>query len=348
MVSAQVSIDFIPAISGSTLDGLMNVRIVNVGPKRNIRLEIMVVQDFEVVTEEVVHIITEPFDIHAGVNTVPPTIVRTARVKIGNGAAARFLQQNGYFPSGQYVYDYKVTVASTRETLLEQSFMHELTPAAPLNLVEPYDKDEICELRPLLSWQPHFPMTPGAQYQLVLTEIKDKQNGIEALQYNLPLINQKGISANLMMYPAVARDLEKGKSYAWQVTAYKGNTVLNRSEVWTFSMKCEDSVAKVTNRDLGYRLIEDLARGNNYITSGILKITIANAYAPQQLRYEITCVTSPLLSFKKLPVIQLVEGKNMIAIDLSEEKALKDNYTYILKVWLPNGNVKQLRFIYKE
>jgi hypothetical protein len=79
-----------------------------------------------------------------------------------------------------------------------------------------------------------------------------------------------------------------------------------------------------------------------------LKITITNAYAPQQLQYEITCATSPLIRFKKLPPIQLIEGKNMITIDLSKEKALKDNYTYILKVWLPNGNVKQLRFIYKE
>lgn len=345
---AQVSIDFVPAVSGSTLDGLMNVRIVNVGAKRTIKLEIMVTQDFETSSEQVVHIATEPFEVNVGVSTVPPTIVRTAKVKIGNGAAARFLQQNGYFPSGQYIYDYKIIVAPTQEVLLEQTFMHELTPAAPLNLVEPYDKDEICELRPLLSWQPHFPMTAGAQYQLVLTEIKDKQNGIEALQYNLPLINQKGILANVMMYPAVARDLEKGKKYAWQVTAYQGTTVLNRSDVWTFSMKCEDSTAKVVDRDLGYRLIEDLARGNNYVTSGILKISIANAYGPQQLRYEISCITSPLLSFKKLPLIQLVEGKNMIAIDLSKEKALKDNYTYILKVWLPNGNVKQLRFIYKE
>jgi hypothetical protein len=348
-VRAQASIDFIPAISGATLDGLMNVRITNTGSKKTVRLDIRVSQEDEVGSVQIVQITTAPFELNIGTNVVPPSIVRSAQVKIGTGETARFLQQNGYFPAGNYVYEYRMIHLSTQELLLEQTFIHELEPAAPLNLVEPYDRDEICEQRPLLSWQPHIPLTAGAQYQVVLTEVKDRQNGIEALQYNLPIINQKGIMANLIMYPAVARDLERGKRYAWQVTAYKGNTVLNRSEVWSFTTKCLDSTAeKHIDRDLGYRLIEDLARGSNYITSGILKITITNAYAPQQLQYEITCATSPLIRFKKLPPIQLIEGKNMITIDLSKEKALKDNYTYILKVWLPNGNVKQLRFIYKE
>ena len=347
IVLAQVSIDFVPAVSGSTLDGLMNVRIVNVGAKKTIKLEIMVVQDFEVSSEQVVHIVTEPFEVNAGVSTVPPTIVRTAKVKIGNGAAARFLQQNGYFPSGQYIYDYKIIVASTQEVLLEQTFMHELTPAAPLNLVEPYDKDEICELRPLLSWQPHFPMTAGAQYQLVLTEIKDKQHGIEALQYNLPLINQKGISANVMMYPAVARDLEKGKKYAWQVTAYKGTTVLNRSDVWTFSMKCADTVAEIKPQ-LSYRDIEDLAKGNFYMAQGRLSFVLVNSYAEQPLQYAISCLTDPKLRVKNLPVKTLARGRNKVDIDLSENKAFKQDYSYMLTVVMPNGQLKNLRFVYKE
>lgn len=344
---AQVSIDFIPAISGATIDGLMNVRINNIGAKKTIRLEITVNSDDEVSSVQVVHIATSEFDINAGSNIIPPSVIRSAQVKIGNSEPAKFLQQNGYFPSGQYSYDYKVILVSTREVLVEQNFVHDLQPAAPLNLVEPYDADEICELRPLLSWQPHIPMTAGAQYQVVVAEIKAKQNGIEALQYNLPIVNQRGISANLMMYPAVARELEKGKRYAWQVTAYQGNTVLNRSEVWTFSMKCPDTVVE-EKPQLSYRDIEDLAKGNFYMAQGRLSFVLVNSYAEQSLQYAISCLTDPKLKVKNLPSKTLARGKNKVDIDLSENKAFKQDYSYMLTVIMPNGQMKNLRFVYKE
>lgn len=348
-VLAQVSIDFIPEISGNTLDGLMNVRITNIGGKKTIKLEITVNFVDEVSSVQMVRILTQPFDINSGSNMVPPSIIRSADVKIGTSEPSKFLQRNGYFPAGEYSYDFKVILVSTQEVLLEQNFYHYLQPPAPLNLVEPYDKDEICEPRPLLSWQPHFPMTAGTQYQVVLTEIKEKQKAVEALQYNLPMINQKGIVANLMMYPAVARDLEKGKKYAWQVTAYQGTTVLNRSEIWEFNMKCQDTTEeKKIETDLGYRLIEDLSKGNNYITSGLLKVAIVNAYGPQLLRYEISCLTDPKLKFRNLPAVQLLQGRNNIMLDLTKQRSLMNNFTYVLKVQLPNGSVKQLRFIYKE
>ncbi|WP_199118235.1 DUF928 domain-containing protein [Pedobacter sp. ASV28] len=236
---------------------------------------------------------------------------------------------------------------ATQELLLEQTFIHELEPAAPLNLVEPYDRDEICEQRPLLSWQPHIPLTAGAQYQVVLTEIKDRQNGIEALQYNLPIINQKGIMANLIMYPAVARDLERGKRYAWQVTAYKGNTVLNRSEVWSFTMKCPDTTA-TKQLELSYRDIEDLAKGNFYMAQGRLSFILVNSYAEQPLQYAISCLTDPKLKVKNLPKKTLARGKNKVDIDLGDNRAFRQDYSYMLTVVMPNGQLKNLRFVYKE
>ncbi len=346
-VRAQASIDFIPAISGATLDGLMNVRITNTGSKKTVRLDIRVSQEDEVGSVQIVQITTAPFELNIGTNVVPPSIVRSAQVKIGTSETARFLQQNGYFPAGNYVYEYRMMHLATQELLLEQTFIHELEPAAPLNLVEPYDRDEICEQRPLLSWQPHIPLTAGAQYQVVLTEIKDRQNGIEALQYNLPIINQKGIMANLIMYPAVARDLERGKRYAWQVTAYKGNTVLNRSEVWSFTMKCPDTTA-TKQLELSYRDIEDLAKGNFYMAQGRLSFILVNSYAEQPLQYAISCLTDPKLKVKNLPKKTLARGKNKVDIDLGDNRAFRQDYSYMLTVVMPNGQLKNLRFVYKE
>lgn len=344
--NAQVSIDFIPAVSGSTLDGLMNVRITNVGSKKTIRLEITVTQEDEVSNAQIVQIATEPFVVNSGSNILPSSVIRSAKVKLGTTETARFLQQNGYFPSGQYLYDYKIILLPSQELLLEQSFIHELQPAAPLNLIEPYDKDELCEQRPLLSWQPHIPFTNGTQYQVVLTEIKDKQKAIEALQYNLPLINQKGISANLMMYPAVARELEKGKQYVWQVTAYRGNTVLNRSEIWTFTTKCQDDTIAQTKPMLSYRDIDDLAKGNFYVTQEVLGFVLVNSHGKQPLQYAISCLTDPKQRISNLPKIAVSQGRNQIEINLSENKAFKKDYSYLLTVVLPSGQIKNLRFIY--
>lgn len=344
---SQVSIDFIPAISGTTIDGLLNVRLTNVGSKKQIRLEVSVSHEDETGSVQIVQIATTPFELNIGVNMVPPSVVRTAKVKIGTSPIAVFLQQNGYFPAGSYTYDYRVIYLPTQEMLLEQSFVHELEPAAPLNLVEPYDRDEICEQRPLLSWQPHIPFTNGVQYQVVLAEIKEKQNGIEALNYNLPIINQKGIMANVLMFPATAKELEKGKKYAWQVAAYMGSTVLNRSEVWSFEMKCADTT-KTVQPEISYRDIEDLAKGNFYIAKGRLSFVLVNSYAEQPLQYAISCLTNPRLKVKNLPQKTLSKGKNKVDIDLSENRAFKQDYSYMLTVVMPNGQLKNLRFVFKE
>jgi hypothetical protein len=347
VATAQISVDFIPAISGTTLDGLMNVRINNFGQKRTVKLQVTVSFEDEVSSVQMVEIRTSAFDVYPGTNIVPPSILKTSQVKIGTSEPARFLQQNGYFPSGQYSYDYKVFSATTQEVLVDQNFVHELQPPAPLNLIEPFDKDEVCEHRPLLSWQPHIPMTAGTMYQVVLVEVKNKQNGIEALQYNLPIVNQRNISANLLMYPAVARELEKDKKYAWQVTAYQGNTVLNRSEVWTFNMKCADSIVE-SKPELSYRDIEDLAKGNFYLAEGRLNFVLVNSYAEQPLQYSISCLTDPKIKVKNLPQRKLSRGKNKIDIELSENRAFRNDYSYMLTVVMPNGQIKNLRFVYKE
>jgi hypothetical protein len=344
---AQVNIDFIPAISGATIDGLINVRITNLGPRKIIRLDITVSQQYEESTVQVVHILTQPFDVNTGTNMVPPSAVRSAKVEVGNNPTARFLQQNGYFPSGQYSYDFKILLVATQEVLIEQTFIHDLEPAAPLNLIEPYDRDSICETKPLLSWQPHIPMVAGTQYQVVLAEIGDKQNGTEALQYNLPIVNQRSVPANMLMFPATARGLLSGKRYAWQVTAYKDGIVLNRSEVWEFVVKCQDTMA-VAAPELSYRTIEDLAKGNFYMAQGRLSFVLVNSYAEQPLQYGITCLTNPKIRVARLPEKKLLRGRNKIDIDLANNKAFKQDYSYMLTVVMPNGQLKNLRFIYKE
>jgi hypothetical protein len=150
----------------------------------------------------------------------------------------------------------------------------------------------------------------------------------------------------MLFYPPAARELQEGKRYAWQVTVYKDGMILNRSEIWDFNIKCNDTPA-VEKFD-GFRDIEDLAKGNYYIANGRILFAVYNAYEETNLQYSIFCLDKPDQVFKKLPRLKLKRGNNNIIIDLKENRSFTDGYHYILTVRLPNNTVKKLRFLYKS
>ncbi len=347
-VFSQTTFLFIPEVQGRNVDGLLNARILSPVQKRNVTLTITV---SERKAGRVLTIKTPAFSLNPGNNVIPATAVRPAKIQFSNNRMASQIQQNGVFPEGDYEYCYTLSPEQGNydpEVPAEQCFDAEVAPFSPLNLTEPDDKSKSCERRPMFSWQPSFPSVPGATYHLMLTEIKSGQNAVEAVNYNLPTVSQQGIVSPVLVYPNTYRELEPGKKYAWQVSLYKNQTVLNRSEVWEFTVDCKDSVERTPDNDIGYRDIEDLLKGNYYVADKVLKFSLVNSYVEQDLRYEIQCLTDPSIKIKKLPVIKLDRGVNKITIDLTGKRAFKDNHYYLLKVWLPNGSSKSLRFLYTD
>jgi len=340
---AQVRFLFVPELYGRSIDGLYNTRLINPSGRTNGTLTITVT---ERKSGAVFSVNTASFEVPPGTSIIPPQAVRNARIQFFNTRISAITRQQRYFPQGLYEYCFTLaTNGATTAPLSEECFEFELTPFAELNLLSPYDKDKVCELRPMLTWQPLLPAVTGAAYQLVLAEIRENQNAVEALNYNLPIINQSSIIANMLPYPPVAPELVKGKRYAWQVTAFKDQTVLNRSEIWEFTVGCDEPEAKAIAND-GYRNIEDLARGNYYIADGALKLVINNSYTAQKLKYEILSLRYPGRKIKGLPGIKLENGRNKVLIDLRNAKGLEDAQYYQFSVWLPNGEMKSLRFLF--
>jgi len=339
----QATIQFIPELYGRNVDGLFKCSIINPGQGQSVTLSVVVKERS---AGTVCIIKTQAFNIMQGANPLPFSAARSASLQFSNNSIGRLSSANHTFPEGDYEYCYTLTYLRSDLLPVEQCFDYTLAPFAELHLTDPYDKDKICDKRPLLTWQPLLPGIPGSAYQLVLAEIRSGQNATEALNYNLAVINQSNIISPVLPYPSIARELEKGKTYAWQVTAYKDQTILNRSEVWTFTVDCQDSVKKVT--DDGYRDIEDLSRGNYYIAAGYLKFALVNPYQGQDLKYTITSLNKPEKKIKHLPKIKIKSGLNQISIDLSQNNSFDDGSNYILSAWLPNGTVKQLRFLYSE
>lgn len=343
-VLGQVSINFVPEIYGRNVDGLFNCQLINSGARQTTSLKITVTER-KGGTACVIK--TPDFTLLPGSNPLPVSAARNAAIQFSGTNTGQLTRMSHTFPEGDYDYCFELTPTSDSMPV-EQCFSYVLAPFSELNLIDPYDQDKICDKRPLLTWQPLLPGIPGSSYQLVLAEIKDTQNPTEALQYNLPIVLQSGIYSPVLPYPSIARELENGKKYAWQVTAYKDQTILNRSEVWQFTVECQDSVKKVTSDD-GYRDIEDLLKGNFYLASGEIKYILVNPYESRNLRYEIVSISEGGgKQLKKLPKIKLQNGKNKIVLNLSETGKFTSGNYYIMNLWLPNGEQRSLRFLYED
>jgi hypothetical protein len=343
---AQVTFQFLPEIQGRSLDGLFNIRLLNQSGARSGYLSIEVT---ERKSGMVVKIQTQPFTLVQGLNTVPGAAIRAARIQFADNRIGVITRNDNIFPAGDYDYCFTLNPSGGSLTMPEeQCYSYELLPFAEMHLVEPIDRDTLCNKRPTLSWQPLLPGIPGASYQLVMAEIKKGQNAVEALNYNLPVINQSHINAPVLPFPAIAKELEEGKTYAWQVTAYKQQTVLIRSEVWSFREQCNEKKPTVVLPDDGYRDVEDLVKGNYYLAFGSIKFAVTNPYKAQELQYQIESLNNPGKKIKGLAKVKLLTGKNKVTLALADNDAFKDGYSYIIKLWLPDGTTKNLRFIYKN
>ncbi|WP_224746427.1 DUF928 domain-containing protein [Mucilaginibacter glaciei] len=339
----QIIVQFIPEINGRSLDGLFGCRTLNPSAAQVAVQLTVTVKERQAGT--VCMIKTSQFNIGPGTGIIPVTAVRGASVQFGNNRLGQLLSINHLFPEGDYDYCYSLQYVRSDNLPDEQCFSYLLTPFADLSLIDPYNLAKICDKRPLLTWQPLIPGVLGSFYRLVLTEIKPGQSATEAINYNLPLINQQSIMAPVLPYPPSAPELKLDTKYAWQVSAYKEQTVLNRSEIWSFTVECKDSVKNVVQKS--FREIEDLLLGNYYIAEGEIRFAITNSYKPQQLRYEIEALDRPDKRIKGLPLLKLVTGANNIVLDL-ENGNFKVNKYYIMRLRMPNGSIKELRFFYTE
>lgn len=340
----QVSFQFIPEINGRNLEGLLNCKIINGSGKKTGTLSLTI---SERKSGTVMTVRTASINLMPGVNAIPLSAIRSAAFDFYNNPIAVIVRHDHNFPVGDYEYCFTINY-SGGEMPSEQCFDYNLVPFAQLHLIEPYDRDTLCDKRPMLTWQPLIPTLQGTTYQLVLTEIKSDQNAVEALNYNMPIINQSHIISPMLTYPAITPQLEDGKTYAWQVTAYKDQTILNRSEIWTFKEQCNEKKKDPVLSDDGYRDIEDLIRGNYYVASGTIRFAVTNPYKEAKFKYQIETLNNPGKKIKGLPKITLATGKNKIMIDLANTDSFIDGYSYLMTLWLPDGTMKNLRFIYKD
>jgi len=172
------------------------------------------------------------------------------------------------------------------------------------------------------------------------------QDIVEAINYNVPLINRGNLFSNQLQFPFNAPQLKEGKRYAWQVTVYNEKTILKKSEIWTYTVKCEEK--KEQSSGESFRELKETEDGNFYVANKILRFSFNNPYSGGILTYAISSLSDPGSTIKSLPTLKMQAGLNKYEIDLSDNRSFKNGKEYLLKVTLTNNRELRLRFIYKD
>lgn len=345
---AQLSVSFNAAIYGQSLEGLSFAQITNTSSEFVVARVTIRVR--EVIAGNVVTVFIPSLTIRPGISPIERQAFARGRFSFGSNDYGLMLSQSGRFLEGEYEYCFEIELLEPKAgwvtDFFEQCFVQQLQPLTPLLLINPVDGDVDCNTRPNFIWQPPMPLPADARFRLVAAELKDKQDVIEAINFNQPVLNQGNIPGNQLQFPASAPSLKEGKTYVWQVIVYTGKIILKRSEIWTYTVKCEEATKEASGDS--YRELKETDDGNFYIANRVLRFSFNNPYSISNLNYSISSSAEPGISIKDMPVLKQNSGLNKYDLDLSDNKAFKNGQEYLLTVRVTGSRVLRLRFIYKN
>lgn len=347
-LTAQIVVNFQPALNGLTLGGLERVKVVNSTAEQMTGTLKISVQDEN--GSMVVNILTTTFVIHPGVNVLNTGIFTNGKISFGNSPAVKILSQTGRFPEGSFQYCFEFDAAPPKLNgpviPYENCYNYDVQPYTPLLLMSPANQASICNPRPDFSWQPPFPSGPQMRYRLIVVDVLAGQQPADALDRNLPVINKANLNSNLLLYPSELAPLVMGHHYGWQLTAYVGTTIVQRSEIWTFTYQCDQRAPDSTFNS--YTEVKPDKDENFYIADKVLKFAVFNPYKGGVLEYSIIDLADPATDIKKLPRINLQNGLNKVDLRLSGNRAFISGHMYLMKMNNISNHPVMVRFTYAQ
>jgi hypothetical protein len=342
-VRAQVNFTFLPELYGRSIDGLGNFQVQNIGTEKIDGVIFITVKENS--AGPVVMVITPRVTINPGLTNFPKSVFSNSSFRFSSGSYGAIANQTRGLPPGDYDFCFRfVPLDKSRFNEYETCFDGDIQPLAPLTLLNPADRDSICNKRPVLSWQPPLPFSAAMRFRLLLTEKKTGE-GVADLLMKTPLLLLDNISSTTINYPSANPELKEGKTYYWQVVAYDKGVIISKSEIWEFTVQCKELDKPLPNDS--YRELKLLVNGNYYIANRALKFSFNNNYNIQKLHYTIVDIADGAKEIKHLPEVQLQRGLNKIDIDL-QDLGLKPGNHYLLKVYPFNEPAVEIRFIYTD
>lgn len=164
------------------------------------------------------------------------------------------LLQTGSVPTGDYTICCEVISAESELVLGRDCKFVTVNRMSQPILISPPDESAVSDRLPVFTWMGSTPPGPGQRilYRINIAEIFGAQTPFDAIQRNPSFLMMENLTATVFQYPVSARQFEKGRRYAWMITAYertpKAQYPLGVSEVWSFTYGPDD-VADGGGRD---------------------------------------------------------------------------------------------------
>ena len=237
-INAQVTVNLeLPPPYKFKIENLWKLILTNPSAQLNVYLLGTVVRqrDNKLIAEAT----TSTFILPNGVKRVTSANISPVDFKKYDDDVDKTLDRLGTFPDGEYtICVYVYSAENNTELGSDCADISVLTLTQP-ELLSPTNKEIVRDVLPVFNWLPSFPVPYGSNvtYDLVVTEILERQTPEYALLSNPPWFVEKKIRNNLFRYPLGARPLIDGQRYAWKLLIYVDGIQLAGSEVREFTFE---------------------------------------------------------------------------------------------------------------
>jgi len=274
---------------------------------------------------------TSSFNLPSGMKKVTSADISPVDLTKYSDEADKTIDKLGTLPNGEYRICVEVISSETNLVLgLTCSDISVLTLTQP-ELLSPADGETILEFFPIFNWLPAVPLTSGVDvtYDIIITEILERQTPEYALLSNPFWFIQQGIRNNLFQLPSGSRQMINGQRYAWQLKTYANDILLSESEIREFVYENITSDIEKRNLQIKKQLDKELMK--------------EHAVSQESLTTESISNNSVDKVFKDLP--SGLSGKNLLVS--SSNKILYTNQTPLntsVIVTRPNNEIKPFEF----
>ncbi|MEL7247217.1 MAG: hypothetical protein AAFO03_02325 [Bacteroidota bacterium] len=349
VVVAQNQVVIVPHIKSHLyhIEQLYQVMLVN-NSDENLQGQLSITLE-DKLGEVVFEAISMPMLLEAGAVRQSRQLQWPPRGSAGNAIDQTSVSGLGRLPMGQFnlCYNFRTAQAST----IAGFYCHEFETkiAGVPALTYPLDGGKIQEDNPVLQWRPPTMLAGEVlTYDLVLVALQAGQSVAEGLARNAPLLTQRIIGAQQLIYPFSAPALQDEVVYAWQITAYWNDYEIGKTDIWTFSkgkVAVTPQFKAISTTNQSYPLLQRKISGAYHIVENELCFSFQNRFALPMLDYRILAADA-LDSQAFTPLdIALVPGWNKIAIPTnSPGMNLEADRFYYLEVIDGMGRKQYMKF----
>lgn len=241
-----------------------------------------------------------------------------------------------YAPCGSYNIHYRLMqeiLGKGDITVADEVIRVNVAPLSPTMLSMPVDKAGIENVYPQFAWMPPTPidMFNPLLYEINVVVVEDGQSSKEAIEYNRPVYFNTNIQNPSEKMPSSFEQLQKGKTYAWQVVARSGAACASASDVWVFTTG-KDSITKLIES----AAFTKLSLTNTEVTTapqGVIKIEYINNTGDKQVKCTVYKAGEKQKEGRKAIhfTLKLVEGQNYLTYSINKKLEEKTVYEMVLK-----------------